>query len=183
MKTPPFDILLVEDNQDHAELVMRSLEDHPLANNVRHLSDGEAALDYLFRRGDFVDGEGGPRPHMILLDLRLPKIDGLDVLKEIRKSPAFDEIPIIVLTTSSADSDVHQAYHHHANSYLIKPNDFHTFDKLMTALGYYWLGWNHRPSQRPQNLAIDGDRGTGDAAAPGPPRSGEPPTSRRGKET
>ena len=143
MTTQPFEILLVEDNLDHAELVMRSLEDHPMVNTVRHLCDGEAALDYLFRRGAYHDPRQCPRPHVILLDLRLPKIDGLDVLKEIRTAHDLNAIPVVILSTSSAESDIGCAYERHANSYLVKPNDFRTFDELIHDLGTYWLGWNH----------------------------------------
>ncbi|MEM7581851.1 MAG: response regulator [Acidobacteriota bacterium] len=141
--SPRFEILLVEDNPDHAELVKRSFEDHPLESTIHHLSDGEAALDYLLRSGAEAEAGAVPRPHMILLDLRLPKVDGLDVLREIRKTRNFDEIPVIVLTTSSAEPDVKKAYQSHANSYLVKPNDFQQFDELIKALGTYWLGWNH----------------------------------------
>ena len=147
MKSPPFEILLVEDNPDHAELVMRSLENHPLTNKIHHLADGEAALDYLFRRGAFDDAEKSPRPHVVLLDLGLPKIPGLDVLKEIRSSPELDEMPVVVLTTSRAEIDVGEAYKFHANSYLVKPHDFASFTELMKDLGSYWLGWNHLPGR------------------------------------
>lgn len=147
MKTLPYEILLVEDNQDHAELVIRSLEDHPMANKIHHLSDGEAALDYLFRRGDFDSAEKSPRPHIVLLDLGLPKIRGLEVLKRIRESPELDRMPVVVLTTSNAESDVGDAYKHHANSYLVKPHDFATFSELMETLGFYWLRWNHFPGR------------------------------------
>lgn len=145
MKSPPYEILLVEDNPDHAELVMRSLEDHPLTNKIHHLADGEAALDYLFRRGDFGDAKKSPRPHVVLLDLGLPKVPGLDVLKEIRSAPELDEMPVVVLTTSKAETDVSEAYKSHANSYLVKPHDFTSFTELMKDLGSYWLGWNHLP--------------------------------------
>lgn len=80
---------------------------------------------------------------MVLLDLRLPKVDGLDVLREIRGKRELDEVPVIILTTSSAEMDVKKAYQSHANSYLVKPNDFQRFDELIKALGSYWLGWNH----------------------------------------
>ena len=143
MTTPPFEILLVEDNLDHAELIMRSLEDLPLVNTVRHLCDGEAALTHLFPDGADTDPDTAPRPHMILLDLRLPKIDGLDVLKEVRNTRGLNEVPVIVLSTSNAESDIARAYALHANSYLVKPNDFRTFDELIHDLGTYWLGWNH----------------------------------------
>lgn len=144
---PPVNILLVEDNPDHAELVMRSFQDHPMAK-ITHISDGEAALDYLFSRGHYADAQRWPRPQMILLDLRLPKVDGLDVLDTVRTSGKFDEIPIVVLTTSRADTDVDTAYTSHVNSYLVKPVDFSKFAQLMTDIGGYWLAWNHYPGKR-----------------------------------
>ncbi len=147
MKSPPYEILLVEDNPDHAELVMRSLEGHPIANKIHHLADGEAALDYLFRRGAFDDAAKSPRPHVVLLDLGLPKIPGLDVLREIRSARELDEMPVVVLSTSKAESDVGDAYRLHANSYLVKPHDFASFTELMKDLGSYWLGWNHLPGR------------------------------------
>ncbi|MCP3958980.1 MAG: response regulator [bacterium] len=138
-------ILFVEDNPDHAELVMRSFEDHRVANQIHHLTDGEAALDYLLRRGPYSDPEKSPRPHVVLLDLRLPKVDGLEVLKIIRSSEGLEKIPVVILTTSHAELDVGKAYEYHANSYLVKPLDFDKFTKLMDDLGFYWLGWNHYP--------------------------------------
>ncbi len=145
MQGEPLIILLVEDNADHAELVMRCFEDHRIANKIYHVSDGEQALDYLFHRGKYKNPQSCPTPHLILLDLRLPKIDGLDVLKEIRVSESFKGIPVVVLTTSKADKDLLKAYDHHVNSYLVKPVDFEQFKQLMSALGYYWLAWNQNP--------------------------------------
>ncbi|MCP3958981.1 MAG: response regulator [bacterium] len=153
MTASSFEILLVEDNPDHAELVIRSFEDHPVASKIHHLSDGEAAIDYLLRK-DSDDKRAYSRPNIVLLDLRLPKRDGLDVLKEIRANKDLDEMPVVVLTTSSAESDVRKAYEHHANSYLVKPHDFTTFTKLMQDLGFYWLGWNHYPGQSLQTLSL-----------------------------
>ena len=147
MNQQTYDILLVEDNPDHAELVIRSLEGHPLTNKIHHLSDGEAALDYLFQRGRFGDAGKRPRPHIVLLDLGLPKIRGLEVLEKIRESRDLDVVPVVVLTTSNAESDVGDAYRLHANSYLVKPHDFEKFTDLMEALGFYWLRWNHYPGQ------------------------------------
>ena len=141
----PFTILLIEDNMAHAELVMRSFEDHRVANRLVHVRDGEAALDYLFRRGVYAEPQRSPRPHVILLDLRLPKIDGLEVLREIRASDAIGAIPVVILTTSEAERDVAEAYAQRANSYLVKPLDFTQFTQLMDDLGFYWLGWNHYP--------------------------------------
>lgn len=145
MDGSPLTILFVEDNADHAELVMRSFEDHRVVNSIRHLSDGEAALDYLLRRGPWQDAASSPRPHLVLLDLRLPKIDGLEVLKTIRQHEELEKIPVVILTTSYAELDVSKAYEYHANSYLVKPLDFEKFTRLMDDLGFYWLGWNHYP--------------------------------------
>lgn len=141
----PLIILLVEDNPDHAELIVRSFEEHRVANKIFHVLDGEAALDYLFHRGVYAAAQSSPRPHVILLDLRLPKIDGLEVLKEIKASPELLRIPVVVLTTSESEQDMTGAYNRHVNSYLVKPVDFVKFDKLMDDLGFYWLAWNREP--------------------------------------
>ena len=138
-------ILLVEDNLDHAELVKRSFRENRVANDLRYVVDGEAALDYLFQRGNFADAGENPRPHVILLDLRLPKIDGLEVLKEIKTNDELSKIPVVILTTSAAEKDIALAYEHHANSYLVKPVDFSRFTDLMEVLGFYWLAWNKNP--------------------------------------
>ena len=143
----PLHVLLVEDDTDHADLVTFSLaERQPKAKVVHHVSDGDAALDYLFRRGDFANPDRSPRPCLILLDLRLPKTDGLAVLKEIKT--ASDEelrrIPVVVLTSSEADSDTAAAYDLRANSYVVKPVDCQKFHQLVADLGYYWLVWNRR---------------------------------------
>ena len=138
-------ILLVEDNPDHAELVKRSFADNRVANTITHVTDGEMALNYLHRRAEYADEEKYPHPNLILLDLRLPKVDGLEVLDEIKTSEDLLKIPVVVLTTSGADMDVAKAYKRHANSYLVKPIDFDSFMKMMDELGYYWLAWNHKP--------------------------------------
>ena len=138
-------IMLVEDNVDHAELVLRTLESHHLASRVLHFTDGQTALDYLYRRGEFVGSTEAERPHIVLLDLRLPRVDGMDVLKTIKEDPDLKRIPVVILTTSEAEKDVARAYHHHANSYLVKPVGFEDFKKLMDDLGFYWLGWNVNP--------------------------------------
>lgn len=136
-------ILLIEDNPDHAELVLRSFRDHQLSVNIKHVTDGEMALDYLLRQGQFSDATTSPRPLVILLDLRLPKVDGLDVLKVIKADNELRRIPVIVLTTSEAEIDLVRAYDSYANSYLVKPVDFDKFIALMNQLGIYWLDWNH----------------------------------------
>ena len=145
MNGEPLIILLVEDNPDHTELIRRTFQDHRVANKIHCLSDGEAALDYLFRRGDYADPEKSPRPHVILLDLRLPKVDGLEVLAEIKAADELRRIPVVIITTSETEGDIARAYDYRANSYLVKPVDFDKFMQLMDDLGFYWLGWNRHP--------------------------------------
>jgi len=141
----PLHILLVEDNEDHAELVIRGMRDQQVANTIHHVSDGEKALDYLFARGAYADAVQNPRPNLVLLDLRLPRVDGLEVLRTIKTTPDLLRIPVVVLTSSEAESDIAQSYDYHANSYIVKPLDFKTFTRLMKDLGFYWLGWNAKP--------------------------------------
>jgi CheY-like chemotaxis protein len=145
MTGEPLTILLVEDNIDHAELVVRNLEDFKVTNNIVHVEDGEAALDYLHGRGNYIDRKRFPMPHLMLLDLRLPKLDGLQVLREVKCSEALRALPVVVLTTSATERDLAMAYEYHANSYLVKPVDFNEFSKLLGDLGFYWLAWNKRP--------------------------------------
>lgn len=141
----PLKVLLVEDEPAHARLVIRGFEDHRVANVVYHVSDGEAALSFLFRRGEYAEPEKSPRPHIVLLDLRLPKVDGLEVLRQIKRSEQVREIPTVILTTSDSETDVAKAYKYHANSYLVKPLDFAKFAQLINDLGFYWLSWNCHP--------------------------------------
>jgi CheY-like chemotaxis protein len=142
MLSEPILVLLVEDNADHAELVIRTMENHHIPTRIRHLMDGEVALDYLLRRKDFQSPESSPRPHMILLDLRLPRVDGLEVLRTIKEDETLKSIPVIILTTSEAQRDLNHAYSNYVNSYLVKPVGFEDFSNLMNDLGIYWLGWN-----------------------------------------
>jgi CheY-like chemotaxis protein len=145
VKGEPLLILLVEDNEDHAELIKRSLAQNRVANRIIWVEDGEKALHYLFREGEFTDPDENPRPSMILLDLRLPKIDGLDVLKRIKSDKVLQRIPVVILTSSAAETDIAKSYEAHANSYVVKPVDFLKFTQLMDDLGFYWLGWNEHP--------------------------------------
>lgn len=141
----PLHILLVEDNEAHAELIIRGMRDQQVANRIHHVFDGEQALDYLFMRGAYADYQKNPRPNFILLDLRLPRVDGLEVLRIIKTTPSLLRIPVVILTSSDAESDIAKSYDFHANSYVVKPLDFKTFTKLMKDLGFYWLGWNAKP--------------------------------------
>ena len=145
MKGEPITILLVEDDPAHAEIVRRNFEDFRLANRLTHVSDGQEALDYLYRREQFSNPLLSPRPGLILLDLRLPKVEGLEVLKTIKSDGDLCRIPVVVLTTSAAESDMVRAYDNHANSYLVKPVDLPQFIEMMKSLGYYWLTWNEYP--------------------------------------
>lgn len=141
----PVLVMLVEDNADHAELVIRTMEDHRIANQIIHFSDGQTALDYLLRRDKYAKPETSPRPHVILLDLRLPRVDGLEVLSIIKQHTEIRSIPVIILTTSEAERDVARAYNNYVNSYLVKPVGFEEFSRMMNDLGFYWLGWNTHP--------------------------------------
>jgi CheY-like chemotaxis protein len=145
MNGEPLTILLVEDNQDHAELVMRNMEDFQVANTIVHVEDGEAALDYLYGSGKYTDRKQFPLPHLMLLDLRLPKIDGMEVLKVVKSDKALRPMPVVILTTSDAERDIAMAYEYNANSYVTKPVNFSQFSKLLKDLGFYWLAWNKRP--------------------------------------
>jgi CheY-like chemotaxis protein len=138
-------VMLIEDNRDHAELVMRTLAEHQVINQIHHFTEGQSALDYLFRRGEYTDPAKSPRPNLILLDLRLPRIDGLEILREIKNDDTLRCIPVVILTTSEAEKDIARAYMNHANSYLVKPVGFEEFNKLMEDMGFYWLGWNTSP--------------------------------------
>ncbi|MCP4403900.1 MAG: response regulator [bacterium] len=137
-------ILLVEDNPAHAELIIRIFQQHCIANTLYHMQDGEEALNYLFRKGDCTHPESSPRPDLILLDLRLPKKDGFEVLQEVKNSENLRKIPLIVLSTSDAGQDIRRAYAAHANSYLMKPVEFQKFAELLDRVAVYWLHWNCR---------------------------------------
>lgn len=139
-------VLLVEDNDDHAELVIRQLSEHSIHADLVRVSDGQEALDYLFHNGKYTDPADSPRPHVVFLDLRLPKVDGLEVIKILKESEELRKIPVVVLTTSASERDVTRAYVNHANSYVVKPVDFEKFRDLMNELGFYWLNWNTHPN-------------------------------------
>jgi CheY-like chemotaxis protein len=145
MSGESLNILLVEDNEDHAELIQRSFRENQVANKIFWVKDGEEALNYLFQRGIYADNADYLFPHLILLDLRLPKIDGIEVLKTIKTDDKLKSIPVVVLTSSESEKDIRKVYKYYANSYLVKPIDFQQFTKLMRDLGFYWLGWNKNP--------------------------------------
>jgi len=137
-------VLLVEDNADHAELVRRVLAEEGRPCRITHLSDGKEAIDGLLGRGDWA-GRPLEAPHVILLDLRLTRVDGLEVLRTIKRHERLCAIPVVVLTSSEASRDIAQAYQEHVNSYLVKPVGFAAFRELMNDIRRYWLEWNTAP--------------------------------------
>ena len=134
----PVEILLVEDNPSDAELTLRALKQRNLANQVRLCRDGAEALQF------FADGDGQV-PKVVLLDLKLPKIDGLEVLKRLKSDVRTKSIPIVVLTSSREEPDIERAYALGANSYIVKPVDFEAFARAVSDVGLYWLLLNHAP--------------------------------------
>ena len=132
------DILLVEDNPDHALLTRKVLEDYKVANKVYVVGDGAEALDFVYQRGKYNNGYGAPRPGLILLDVKLPKIDGFEVLKQLKSDSQYSSIPVVMLTTSSRDEEVAKGYAEGANSYVTKPVKFDEFAEKVRNIGLYW---------------------------------------------
>jgi CheY-like chemotaxis protein len=137
-------ILLVEDNPNDIELTLEALAAHNLANSVVVARDGEEALDYLFSRGSFAD-RPAENPVVILLDLKLPKVDGHEVLRRIRSDDNMKLIPVVILTSSREEQDLVQGYRNGANAYVVKPVDFHDFLDAMKSLGVFWAVINEAP--------------------------------------
>jgi CheY-like chemotaxis protein len=139
------EILLVEDNPTDAELATIALKERNLANHLVWVKDGAAALDFIFCTGDYAGRDIASGPKVILLDLRLPKVDGLEVLRRIKTDERTKAIPVVVLTSSSEDRDVVSSYGLGVNSFISKPVDFNTFTKVVADMGYYWLLINRPP--------------------------------------
>ena len=139
------EVLLVEDNPTDAELTMLALKERNLANRLVWVKDGAEALDFLFAEGAYADRKNQPAPKLVLLDLRLPKVDGLEVLKKMRDNPLTNTIPVVVMTSSGLDRDVSISYQLGANSYIQKPINFDEFSKVVSDLGFYWLVINKKP--------------------------------------
>jgi two-component system, response regulator len=133
------DILLVEDNPHDAELTVRALKKRNLANRLMIAEDGAEALDFIFCRGKYAGREVAHTPKVVLLDLKLPKVDGLQVLKAIRADERMHKTPVVIVTSSAEDPDIEAAYELGANSYVVKPVDFDAFQAAMSNLGFYWL--------------------------------------------
>jgi len=139
------EILLVEDNPRDAELTLRTLRKHHLANHVVHVKDGQEALDWLFGAGAYAGRDTNLRPKVILLDLKLPKVDGLEVLRAMRADERTRCIPVVVVTSSREEQDVIRSYDLGVNSYIVKPVDFENFSAAVAAAGHYWLLINQQP--------------------------------------
>jgi len=140
------EILLVEDNPLDAELTMRGLKEEKLANNITWVKDGQQALDYLFRAGTYT-GRGAVEPRFILLDLKMPRVDGIEVLKAIKADERTKRIPVVIMTSSQEESDLVKSYDLGANSYVVKPIDFNSLAGVARQAGFYWLAVN-RPAPR-----------------------------------
>ncbi len=134
-----FHFLLVEDDQTHADLIRFSLESHETSCTLSHVVDGAAAVAFMRQEGKYADTH---KPHVVLLDLNLPKLNGLEVLEIIKSDPDLQHTPVIVLTTSASEGDRSQAYLRHANSFLTKPLDFGLLQKMMADVQRYWTQWN-----------------------------------------
>jgi two-component system response regulator len=139
------DILIVEDNPQDAELTIRALKKQNLANQMFVVEDGEAALDFIFSKGQFEERAGLKLPKVVFLDLKLPKVSGLEVLKMIKEDKVMKKLPVVVVTSSREDPDIKSAYELGANGYVVKPVEFDTFFNSVTQAGMYWLMVNESP--------------------------------------
>jgi two-component system, response regulator len=133
------EILLVEDNPHDAEMTIRSLRKANLANKLIHVKDGAEALDFVFARGAYAERQIGNKPKVILLDIKMPKVDGIEVLRQIKANEVTKQIPVVIMTSSKEEQDIVTSYQLGVNSYVVKPVDFEGFAKAVAELGFYWL--------------------------------------------
>lgn len=142
------EIILVEDNPYEAELAVRSLKKNHLANKLIHFDDGQEVLDFIFCKGKYEDCLSFPQPKLILLDLKLPKVDGIEILRQLKADDRTRMIPVVILTSSKEEKDIVDSYRLGVNSYLVKPVSFETFTKAIADLGFYWLLLNQTPLEQ-----------------------------------
>src|SRR5579872_1974670 len=136
------EIILVEDNPDDAALTIRALKKSNLANRLIHLKDGAEALDFIYGTGTYAGRNTSQTPKVILLDLKMPKVNGMEVLQKIKSDPSTKTIPVVVLTSSAEDPDIKKCYQMGANSYIVKPVEFENFTQKISELGMYWMVLN-----------------------------------------
>lgn len=141
-------ILLVEDNPNDAELSIRSLRKNIPPESLVHVKDGQEALDFLFGVGAYANRDAKVKPKVVLLDLKLPKVNGIEVLRQIRANPSTKLLPVVVLTSSREDCDLIDSYNLGANSYIVKPVDFEKFTEAVSHLGVYWTELNETPMEK-----------------------------------
>ncbi|HWC53004.1 MAG TPA: response regulator [Chitinophagaceae bacterium] len=147
MNNNEIEIVLVEDNMDDAEMTIRALKKVNLANKLIHLEDGQEALDFLFAQGKFFGRELTNKPKVILLDIKMPKVDGIEVLRKIKSAESTRSIPVVIMTSSAEDNDIITSYDLGVNSYIVKPVHFENFAKAVSELGLYWLLTNRTPKE------------------------------------
>ena len=132
------EILFVEDNHYEAELTIRSLRKNNFVNKLKHIDNGPEALDFIFSRGVYADRKNAQKPKLILLDLNLPKVNGLEILRQIKTDQQTRVIPVVILTSSKEDKDITESYRLGVNSYIVKPLDLDSFNKVVSEIGLYW---------------------------------------------
>jgi len=140
------EILFIEDNPHEAELTIRSLKKNNLGNTLKHIDDGAEALDFILATGVYADREYAPNPRLIILDLKLPKVDGLEILRQIKTNERTKTIPVAILTSSQEERDIIESYKLGVNSYIVKPVNFESFAKAVAELGLYWFILNQSPN-------------------------------------
>lgn len=144
----PANILLVEDNPDHSVLIIDELKEHGgIINEIYHVKDGEEALDFLYHKNLYEDENKAPVPGLIVLDLKLPKVDGTEVLKKIKSDPDLKSIPVVILTTSAHEEDIARSYKNGTNSFITKPINFEEFIKVVREIKFYWILINKIPGK------------------------------------
>jgi len=145
MRSSELEILLVEDNKSDAMLTIRALKKHHLANNLVHLIDGAQALDFIFGKGEYEGRDMNNQPKVIFLDIKMPKVGGLEVLRTLKADDRTKSIPVVMMTSSNQEKDIIESYQLGVNSYMVKPVGFENFSKTIADLGFYWLVVNNVP--------------------------------------